>query len=531
MSVTGTVTVGKLEVIEDSLVIDQLTDVIASAPNHDDVLIYKDSTIDAAFTDGWNATPLRLENMTNVASVSEPAHNEILVWNDNGTDPAYSTGWVNKGISSVFTGLAETINGVVSSTEAVIQGKGGNTALADTVMMNDTLSGSGTANISIGSMSDNNAIFKKELTDSAFEFIQSLSRGEIVNLTYTTGTIIRSSKGVYGLTGPFPTPLGLTSMSFKQARFSTTLTSTSITIASVGTECEVTLFEADGTTISDGPTTITANQITTLNCSGTGEFFINSTGSVVGVVNGNGSEIRILPPMSSELICWNNGNTVSCLEGTGDVTWYRRTGTNGTQTITSGTPLSLGAGSTADFGVNGCVILRSDKPIGCFTSNDSAGNQSVPGWPLDQLAQSFPNPAYIDNNADNGISCIAIGSPYEGTATVYDGTGTEVATFNLTRGTTPATTAAEQLYPAAGRWQPQDSGLTALDGGYVETNVPAACFMNFNGSSVWTGDNGNEIAIAGTTPENIKAEIRVDANGLLRRRDVSGTGVVSWNVC
>ena len=529
-SVTGTVTVGNLQVVEDSLVLDQLVDVTANAPNHDDVVIYKDSLIDPGFTDGWHSVPLVLENMTNVASVSAPTHNEILVWNDTTTDPAYATGWVNKGISSVFTGLTATINGLVAANEAVVKSKTGDISLGDMIMMSDTLSGSATANVSIGSTSDNNAIFKKELTDPAFVFIQSLSRGEIANLTYTTGTILRGSKGIYGLTGPFPTPLGITGMSFKKSRFATTVANTSVICASVGTDCEITLFESDGTTISDGPTVVSANNIAVLNCSGTGEFFLNSTGSISAVVNGNGTQIRILPPMSTELICWNNGNTVSSLDGSANVEWYRRNGNTGTTVVPSGTATALGAGTNADFGINGCVILRSDKPISCFTVDDSSGDQSIPGWPLENLAQSFPNPSYIDDNADNGIACIAIGSPYEGTASVYDSSGTLVTTFTIQRATSPATTAAEQLIPASGRWQPQDNGVV-LDGGYVETNVPALCIMNFNGSSVWTGATGDEMAIAGSTPKNIKAEIKIDASGLARRRDISGTGVVTWNVC
>lgn len=531
MSVSGTVTVGKLEVTEDSLFIDQLLDVTATNPTHDDVIIYKDSSIDPLFTDGWHSSPLVLDNLTNVGSAAEPSHNEILVWNENSTDMAYPTGWVNKGISTVFSSLPEIVNGIVVASEAVIKGNDGNPGCSDMIMMNDTVSGSGVVNLSIASSHNNNAIHKKELTDSEFVFIQSLDKGEISNLTYTTGTIIRSSKGIYGLSGPFPTPLSPTSLSFKTGRFSTSVLSTSIIVASTGTECEVTLYESDGVTVSDGPTTITANQVTTLSCNSIGEFVVSSTAPVTGVVDGNSTQLRILPPMSSELICWNVGNIVSSLEGTASVSWYRRNGNTGITSVPSGTATSLGAGTNPTFGNNGCVILRADKPISCFTTSDGAGDQSIPGFPLEQLAQSFPSPCLIDDNTDDSIACIAIGSPYEGTATVYDSTGTIVSTFNFTRSTTPAVTADDQLYPAAGKWSPVDSGLTSLDGGYVETNVPAMCAMNFNGSGVWTESSGNEIIIIGTTPENIRADIKVDANGLLRRRDLSATGIVTWEIC
>ena len=49
-----------------------------------------------------------------------------------------------------------------------------------------------------------------------------------------------------------------------------------------------------------------------------------------------------------------------------------------------------------------------------------------------------------------------------------------------------------------------------------------------NGSSVWTSDGGQEMIIPGTTPEDIRAEIRLDASGIARRRDISAAGVVTW---
>ena len=66
---------------------------------------------------------------------------------------------------------------------------------------------------------------------------------------------------------------------------------------------------------------------------------------------------------------------------------------------------------------------------------------------------------------------------------------------------------------------------------WLYCTVPCTCIMNFSGSSVWTSAAGQEMAIVGTTPDNIKAEIRKDASNIFRRRDLSATGVVTWTVC
>ena len=76
---TGKLTCGQIIVSEDSLAMDQITDVSASNPMHNDVIIYKDNAQDALFTTGFHATPLQIENFTNVNSQTNPAHNELCL--------------------------------------------------------------------------------------------------------------------------------------------------------------------------------------------------------------------------------------------------------------------------------------------------------------------------------------------------------------------------------------------------------------------------------------------------------------------
>lgn len=160
----------------------------ATAPVHNDVVVYRDALLDPAYTTGWHSEPLKLEDMfsVEVGTTAAVAHNEVLAYNIDNASMA--SGWVSRSITSLFTGLESTITGIVGSANASIKGQEGNAGLTDMVMMSSELAGSSsTANISVGSSTDNNTLSKRELTDASYVFAQTLSRGEVANLTYTTG--------------------------------------------------------------------------------------------------------------------------------------------------------------------------------------------------------------------------------------------------------------------------------------------------------------------------------------------------------
>ncbi len=533
----GTVNVGSIVVTQDSLAIDQLTNVDAAAPNHNDVIMYNDNAIDGAYTDGWHAKPILVESLGNVDSDAAPVHNEIMVWNDNATDPAYATAWVNKDITSVFSNLETIVQSIANVQNAVITAKKGDISITDHVMFTDTVAATGTVNVAVASCEDNNALYKKEVADTDFIFVQNLTKGQIVNLTYTAGTFFRSDKGVTGFSGPFPSPLCPSSFALKEARFYISEASATITVVSMGTEVVVNLFQSDGTTVEDGPVTITGYNIATLTASASGEYFIQATGFVTcGIVETGNTNLRPVVPMSTELIGYNRNCFITAQETGTTVTYHRRNSNTGTIAVSAGTSVDgTGTfGNTADFAPGGAIILRADNPISARLENDSAGNQAIGLWPVDQLAQCFPIPSTIGTDADYGVACIAAVSKYLGSADVYDNTGTLVTTFTLTRAgaLTPPATVDDQLFPASGRWKPSDEGVPAdLVGGYVVTTVPAMCIANLSGDAVWTSGAGDEIALSGSTPEDIRAEIRIDAGGLARRRDIDNTGAVTWTLC
>lgn len=234
--------------------------------------------------------------------------------------------------------------------------------------------------------------------------------------------------------------------------------------------------------------------------------------------------------MTTELFTMNPGCLVSALKVTTNVTWYRRNGTTGSITVSPGTPVGLGAGNQTTLNPNSWVKVTADKPIGTFSSTDSIGTQSIPGFPAGQLAQLFCNPSFIDSSTSYAQAGVAVSSPYEGTATVYTSTGTVLDTFTYVR-SIAVTTAADQIYPASGRWKPSDvSGSTTWEGGYIILNTPGVCVMNSSGDTTWSS-SGEEFFVVGCTPDEIQADIKKDGNGIWRRRDISTSGVVTWTIC
>ena len=531
----GTISVGSIVVTQDSLNIGQLIDVDAAAPVHNDLIMYNDTAQDAAFTTGWHSKPLLLESMGNVNSDVIPNHNEILVWNDFATDPAYPDGFVNKDISAVFSNLETIVTSIVNVQNSVLVAEDGNLSKTDQLMFTADMATTGIVNVAMASCEDNNGIYKKEISDTDFVFIQNLDKGELLNTTYTSGTFFRSDKGFTGFSGPALSPLCPSAFSIKEARFYIQAASATITLVSMGTDCEITIFQSDGTTIEAGPITITSYNLTSMAVSTTGEYFIKSTGFIsCGIAEVGDINIRYIVPMKNELIGWNTNCFITAQEASTTVTYHRRNNTTGTIAVSSGTTVDGTAtfGNNGDFAEDGGIILRADNPVGAVMS-DGTGSQAISLLPVSMLSQCFGIPATIGSSATFGVAGIFVVSPYEGTANVYDNTGTLVNSFNFNRAgaISPPIVTTDQLYPSSQRWNPAANTLPALVGGHIKTNVPCMIVINVSEDAVWTGAVGKEIPLAGSTPESTRAEIRLDADGFARRRDIDNTGAVTWVVC
>ena len=349
-------------------------------------------------------------------------------------------------------------------------------------------------------------------------------------MTYTAGTIFRSLKGLAGISAPFPMPLCPVSLALKYCRFYISESSASVIVVSTGTECVVELFEADGVTIHQGPITISEYNVTTLPVSSTGEYLLISTGFILCAINeANNTNMRPAVHMNSELIGFNTDTMLTAQEtqSVTNVTFYKQNNTTGTLQLQAGTSVSGTSvfGSDQNFDPSGALILAADHPISGRFKQDAHGTQALSMWPVRHLAQSFGIPSTIGISTDYGQACIAAVSKYTGTASVYTSSGVLVASFDLTRDAsiTPATMPEHQLYPAAGRWKPDDEAAPeSLAGGYVHVNVPACLYISV----------GSEVILGGGVVHERQAEIKIDATGLARRRDVdSSSGTSSWVVC
>ena len=551
---SGTLSVGLFEVTTDSIGLNQVEDVVITSETHNDLIRFNENATDPTYTDGFvNKSGIQISEVDDINVSSTPPHNSLFAYNDNAVISSVVDGWIDRVITDILTSFQVTIEGLINIELSLRRGRQGNPALSDMVAFTGENVGTTTntgSTSGIVSHGNNNILHKRGPTDENFVYLQTLSLGEKVSYSFPAGTIYRSSKGINGFSSPAPLSFGLASMSSNYFRFFAFRNTVFAYVTSAGLESVVTLFASDETTIVDGPHTIAAYGSVTLTCNANDEFVIISTNNVYcGTASNNNAETavtldqRIIPPMVCEMITYNRFNEVTAQFSNTLVRWYRQNGETGSVTVNAGTPASIyagninedvgatnnNAGSTQDYQVQGWLILRSDKPISAFSGADGSGGNATPGWPIEQLGQIFPAAQSIDNDPDGDRSSVNVCSPYEGTATVYLSDGTIVTTFPILRGVTPATSPEDQLYPAAGQWQPIDNSIALWDG-WIETNVPCNCVMNYSGDPLFTG-NYDETTIPGTTPDEIRAEIVKDAGGLYRRRDISATGVETWNIC
>lgn len=526
---SGTIRSRTIVVERDSFSLAWLQDTSLSSPSHNELLRFNGSS--------YENTELLVEELQNAFTQIHPVHNTLFTFSDDAI-----VGWVDKNVFDLLTGLQVTVEGLVAANLAIRAGVSGNPSTADIVALTgDSLNG---FTMGICSCGDSNVVYKRELTDNDFSFLQVMSRGEISNLALTAGTIFRSTKGLTGFSVPFCFPMGSATLSGTYFRFYALRGTVSVYVTSAGLESVVTLYSSDGVTIIDGPDTIPPYGSTQLVCNSNSEFVVTATTSVYGgTKEDNNRDMRLLIPSALETIVWNRLNRVTAEESKTLVRWYRQNGDTGSVTVNAGTPQVIytgnidedglgvnNAGNTVGFFPEGCLILRADKPISSAAFADGAGYECAPGISTTNLSQLFPNPATIGTNSRADRCSVSIGSPYEGTAVVYDDANTILATFTYTRSVSPATTPEEQLYPAAGQWQPLSIGA-AWRGGYVICNTPAYCVMNFDEDTVFTTDAGEETMILGSTPEDVRAVIRSDASGMLRRRDVDVSGAETWEIC
>lgn len=311
------------------------------------------------------------------------------------------------------------------------------------------------------------------------------------------------------------------------------------------------------------------------------EYFISATAKVMACIEASmgssapefpsGShstaarfyDARLIMPLTNDGMTWPRSGYVSAPYDDTESKYYVRDGATGDfPTVNPGSPVDFDAGTGAneqDYEPNGLTRLRAVGLVSAYSGADSAGLEATPLVPVSALSQVVAQPFFINDNGDGGSSGVAIGSPYTGTAKVYEwdtnsNTAVLAYTVELNRGNTgqgiTPTSPEDQYIPCAGIVA-NENGLAGdtgyeplvgnLDAGYIVADVPITVVaQNATPSYLPTlrSQNGttttqivssaDETLFLGVTPANLKAEIMTDTDGYTRKRVVDNTGSVTY---
>ncbi len=504
------------------------------------------------------------------------------------------TTWVNQTAGS----LSEIVSTVKSYTEGlrtdlVANGgvEGGNAGKATLFVLN-TIDGKA----QITSLEDGNVV-QAFLTGNDFENNNPqetvfLKKGEIyVFENLQNGSVINSTEGAYGFSGQqiggdmSPMPLGSLAFSFTDTFFFAFRNSTNaandlglVYVANGAVESTVSFRDGSGGVVdSQADVTLAPYGFHIFHTDGNQEYRLTSTNPIVAGINaemnsldgqtGRFFDSRLIMPLMNDGMTWPRSGFMSALFNNTQVDFWVRDGVQGTMNSTAGTGISPGSpvdmdaavgvgtgANDADYEPNGATRFKATGLVSGYSGADSAGLEATPMWPTSSFVQRVALPLQILAAGDGGNNGIAITSPYEGTAEIYEWDPVlEVAnlvyTVPLTRNIGGTTTRDDQNHPASALVSANAAEATVLltgtyFGGYVEADVPI--HVVFNSEQNQTGTvtvtrkgtsgaavgaihaNDDEQASTGITPNEIRNETRADANGLLRKRVIDGTGAETW---
>lgn len=204
---------------------------------------------------------------------------------------------------------------------------------------------------------------------------------------------------------------------------------------------------------------------------------------------------------------------------------------------------------------DGATRVLATGLISAYSGADGSGLEATPLMPTSAMSQVVAQPLFIADTTDGRRSGVAISSPYEGTAKIFEWNDTTKTldlayTVPLTRNGVTITTKDDQNHPASALVSNESGvGVVSLVGqlnpGVIIADVPITVVVqndqpglgpsntvrSQNGTTT-TGivDDDDETLMLGITPENIAVEIREDADGILRKRVIDNTGTETWVV-
>lgn len=420
-----------------------------------------------------------------------------------------------------------------------------------------------------------------------------MSRGEPICFTgLSNGAIITASQGFYGVSeqvigsneSPMPLlsyGLSFTSTFFFGFRNSASLTGTSnqgtVRVVNGPLESQVTLKFGTGAVVNGQENIVVPPWgFLSLQTNGNTEYILESTNPIMACVHaftniaGDGGsrfyDSRLIMPLTNDGITWPRSGFVSAPFNNTVVNWWTRDNAEGSLNsgsgVSPGSPIDFdsapptGTGANeSDYEPNGATRVKAVGLISAYSGADSAGLEASPLMPTSAMSQVVAQPFFIDDTGDGGNSGVAIASPYEGTAKIFewdDVAGELVLAYTvpLTRNGVTVTTQDDQNHPAAGGVMNDTvNGVVTLVGdlrpGIVVADVPITVVAQNGNSSqgpsntlrsqngtTTTGivDDGDETLMLGITPAQIAVEIREDADGILRKRVIDLSGVETWEI-
>lgn len=405
------------------------------------------------------------------------------------------------------------------------------------------------------SLADNNNVFVNGT------YVGGFNLGEVYTYQAVQGDVITTSKGAtvgYGIEGD-ERPVEAASAAFAGRQFfwfAFRGSSQRHIIQALALESRVRVYGPNPNVNADGTSPDTPIQDTILSPFGFLDFTTSTTGEyyalasqpvVVTTTNSNlNQDQRVLAPLGNELFGHNKGISagqiwVSALFANTNVEIFKADGVIASGVASPGSPLSLDGNNPGDpnlgidpaYGPDGWLTIKADGPIAGFVGADAAGTNATTFPPLSIASQVVGLPfGLIDNAATTNV---AVCSQFEGNVSLFDNTGILVTTRQLLRRgtlTSPAPNTATQRHPASALFAVTDSDVpqTLQAGAYLVADVPIYVVGNFTEGNNSIAED-DEVSCYGITPDNIRAEIREDANGILRRRTISASGVETWVVC
>ena len=275
-------------------------------------------------------------------------------------------------------------------------------------------------------------------------------------------------------------------------------------------------------------------------------------------------DARLIMPTTNDGITWPRSGNVSAPYDNTVVDYYVRDGATGSFTVSPGSWIdfdgSAGTGANdSDYEPNGATRVLAKGLISAYSGADSAGLEASPLMPTSAMSQIVAQPLFIDDSGDGGNSSVAIASPYEGTAKIYQwnnltGVADLAYTVPLTKGSNGSGIALvapnDQNFPASGLVANEatlieDPSMVQIEGylgaGYVIADVPITVVvqnatpgyvpeLRSQNGTVTTSiiSNDDETLTLGWTSPDVRAEFSRDTGGFLRKRVIDETGVISF---